>query len=93
MSKDEFLQRREAYRTVFGTPEGEEVLADILNICGYFDRVFEDPSGMVRMDVAREILFRSGVTDHTDPDRMIDVTRSLLAIDPANPYRDDEERE
>jgi hypothetical protein len=88
MDEQEWLQRRENYRFVFGTPEGKEVLSDILNMLGYYDRRFTEPESLVKMTIANEILYRAGIVDGQDPNRMVQVTGYLMDIDPANPYRE-----
>lgn len=50
------------YRRVFGTEEGKQVLADILNDCGFFS--LEDitkSEDIARLNVGRRILGKMGV--------------------------------
>lgn len=61
MSK-ELIHTNQLYRTVFGTTEGKEVLADIMNDCGYFSlEDITDPSDVARLNVARRILGKCGI--------------------------------
>ncbi|WBK39936.1 hypothetical protein [Rhodobacteraceae phage LS06-2018-MD07] len=94
LSKEDWVQRREIYRSVFSTPEGSEVLADILNFLGYYDRDQPaTPEAMVSINLAREILYRAGVTDHTDPGRMIAITKQLLSMQAAEYPLEDQDEE
>lgn len=88
IEEKDWLQRRENYRSVFGTPEGKEVLTDILNLLGYFDRQFTEPESNAKMSIANEILHRIGVIDGKDPNRMVKVTSMLIDMDPGNPFRE-----
>lgn len=58
--QEETRQLQEAYRAVFGTKEGEIVLADILSMLGFFSNQVEriDPHGVA---VGNTILSRIGV--------------------------------
>ena len=86
LAEEEFIQRRENYRSVFNNGAGTEVLTDILNICGYYNKAVEDD----RILVAKEILYRMGIIDPMDSDRMVEVTGAMLALDPVNPMKKEE---
>lgn len=85
LTEEEFIQRRENYRSVFNNGAGTEVLTDILNICGYFNSAIEDE----RILVAKEIMYRMGINDPMDSDRMVEITGALLGLDPVNPLKKD----
>lgn len=49
-----------AYSQVFNSEEGEAVLFDILNVCGFFNMSLETTEDLVRINVAKTILNRAG---------------------------------
>ncbi len=62
MTEAELLERlNTTYRNVFKSAEGQEVLADILNDCGFFSlEDVTDATDIARMNVARRILGKMG---------------------------------
>lgn len=49
------------YRNVFQTPDGQMVLTDILNDCGFFSLDdITDPSEIARLNVSKRILGKMG---------------------------------
>ena len=50
-----------AYRKVFGTGDGQLVLADILNSLGYFDYSQIESDNLALQNKAKEILVKCGI--------------------------------
>lgn len=68
------------YRSVFGTPDGQAVLVDLLNDLGWFA---SDPAAIepVMLAEANTILRRLGANDITNFKHMVEgIMRSLPAI-------------
>lgn len=52
----------EAYRITFRTPMGREVLADILNDCGFMSLDdLNNPADIARLNVGKKILGKAGI--------------------------------
>ena len=73
------LRRRDAYRRVFESPDGEEVLADLMNQCGWDKELFNEDSHVTANLLGRRwmILHIKSVLKITnqDLDRMMDNHR------------------
>lgn len=61
-TEEEKEKINDLYRKVFGTHEGQLVLTDILNDCGYLSlQDMRDPSDIARLNVGRRILGKCGI--------------------------------
>lgn len=59
----------EKYRTVFGTPTGQEVLADVLTELGYFTPEVDAPGAYAMRNVAKKMIEKCGISLMTGRNR------------------------
>ncbi len=71
----EEMKREIMYRKVFGTDEGKQVLADILNDCGFFSLEDMQSEDLVRVNVAKRILGKMGAWQEQN---LFDITECYI---------------
>jgi hypothetical protein len=72
------------YKNVFGTPEGQEVLADLLTELSFFDAAIETEAQRIGINFAHLVLAKLGAWDQRNADGFISA---ILAM-PAYPQED-----
>ena len=91
LTNEEKRNINELYRKVFSSHEGQMVLTDILNDCGYLSlQDMEDPSEIARLNVGRRILGKCGVWEDCYAEEIVkrtvgarnlrELVRSLLSL-------------
>jgi hypothetical protein len=68
-------QINQLYRKVFSSAEGQKVLLDILNDCGYFSlEDMTDPADFARFNVGRRILGKCSVFEPVYAKKIVEET-------------------
>lgn len=75
------LTLTQKYRTAFGTPDGREVLTDILDKCGYFSMSAPSTDNLILYNLAKLILANCGVMTINNKSNVVDALMSI-------PYED-----
>ena len=66
-----------AYREVFSSPQGREVLTDILNDCGWFGDVWVNEYDQAKRNVAQRLLLKTGLINRDD---LFDTVDKLFGV-------------
>lgn len=80
--KEALKNRRRLYQRVFCTPEGELVLADILNRSGFFSAHLGREKDLILNNFARELLWNIGIWEEWN---RFDITRALTRLPKSPP--------
>lgn len=72
------LTLTEKYRKTFNSPEGQDVLRDLLDECNFFSLVQPGEDTLILRNFAMKILAKLGITDRSD------IVQALMCL----PYTD-----
>ena len=76
------LTLTDKYRAVFGTPEGREVLQDILDSCNYFSLEMPGVDNLILHNFAKSLLAKCGILTIKKKGYFLQALFSLPADDP-----------
>jgi hypothetical protein len=79
--KDQERKVTMLYRRVFNTPEGRDVLTDILNDLGFFSQQLKTEADMACHNAATNILAKYGVW-RPEPASLLGITDKLSELSP-----------